>query len=180
MKNSFIHSLFSEVVLHPAIRHSLANPLGDNPVNLLIRKSIIHKPAILLYHIFILIYCKTILFKSIFILIYYKTILFKSFSILFYYKTILLIHKTILLIHKIILFYCKTILLNHKIIFFYCKTILLNHKIVLFLHKFLHREIIPDFIPQKSFLFIGNILPPRNHPVLILQNAFLTNVIDPQ
>ena len=44
MKNSFIHSLFSEVVLLPAIRHSLANPLG--------------KPAILLLHISILIYYK--------------------------------------------------------------------------------------------------------------------------
>jgi len=180
MKNSFIHSLFSEVVLHPAIRHSLANPLGDNPVNLLIRKPIIHKPAILLYHIFILLYYKIILFKLFSILIYYKIILFKSFSILIYYKIILFKSFPILVYYKIILFKSIFILIYYKIILFKSIFILIYYKIILFNHKFLHREIIPDFIHQKFFLFIGNILPPQNHPVLIVQNAFLTNVIDPQ
>ena len=149
MKNSFIHSLFSDVVLLPAIRHSLANPLGDNPVNRLIRKSIIHKAAILLLHISILLYYKIILFTSFSILLYYKIILFTLISILLYYKIILFTLFSILLYYKIILFTSFSILLYYKIILFTSFSILLYYKIILFNHKFLRREIIPDFIYQK-------------------------------
>jgi len=125
MENTFIPSLFDEVVLHPAIQHSPASRLCDNAVNLLIIKSIFHKVVNLL--------------KIKMILISRKTILISRKSILISRKSILISRKTILISRKINLISRKTILISRKMILISRKMILISRKIILILRKITFR-----------------------------------------